>query len=303
MSTGARSLGILIVGHGTRDALGTRQFFELAHCVTAAVPETPVEPALLEMGCPTIAEGFDRLVAAGAGRIVAVPLMLFAAAHVRRDIPAAVASAAARHAGVAVRHAAHLGCRRSIVELSARRCDEALGPLPSVPPRQTSLVLAGRGSRDPRATEEMRRFAELRRARERETAVLVGFLAMARPPLSEVLQSAAGPDVRRVVVQPHLLFHGALVAQTEREVARARESRPQVDWVVPAPLGPSPLVVEAVLEAAGLACGRGGCEESTGARQPAAQPVLASLRAGETHAADRQLSEERVASSRARTAH
>ena len=50
-------------------------------------PDWPVEHGYLEFARPVIRDGLDRLVAAGARRILAVPGMLFAAGHAKNDIP------------------------------------------------------------------------------------------------------------------------------------------------------------------------------------------------------------------------
>ena len=122
-----------------------------------------VRPSFLEFARPSIEEGLAGLVAQGVGEVVVAPLLLFAADHVRRDIPAAVSKAAARHPGLRVRQVGHLGCHPRVVELSKRRFDEALIGRTAVSPRESLLLLVGRGSRDRRATEEMLRFADLRR--------------------------------------------------------------------------------------------------------------------------------------------
>ena len=42
------SRGVLLVGHGTRNELGTAQFFELATRLSEVVDPVPVEAALLD---------------------------------------------------------------------------------------------------------------------------------------------------------------------------------------------------------------------------------------------------------------
>jgi len=59
--------------------------------------------------------------------------------------------------------------------------------------------------------------------------------------------AAAGPGVRRVVVQPHLLFRGHVEEQVAAAVARARERHPAVEWLVAARLGAEPEVAEALV--------------------------------------------------------
>jgi hypothetical protein len=139
--------------------------------------------------------------------------------------------------GLAIRYAEHLGCERHILELSRRRFTEALQGRPPVPPEQTCLLLVGRGSHDQSATDEMHDFAKLRAADAPVARCDVAFLAMARPALSDVLPALAAQNWRRIVVQPHLLFHGELLDRVKWDGISTAVGSPQQDWVVTAHLG------------------------------------------------------------------
>lgn len=226
-------------------------FLGLVELVAERMPDRPVRPSFLEFARPSIEEGLAGLVAQGVGEVVVAPLLLFAADHVRRDIPAAVAKAAARRLGLRVRQVDHFGCHPRVVELSKRRYGEALIGRPAVSPGESLLLLVGRGSRDRRATEEMLRFADLRRQASEVGVVETCFTAMERPLLAEMLPQVGKRAVRRIVVQPHLLFSGYLSRQVCSAVEQARASWPAINWVVTEPLGADPLLAEAVVAIAG----------------------------------------------------
>ncbi len=243
--------GLLIIGHGTRDKQGVEGFLEVVRQTAELLPNHDVQPAFLELASPSIAEGFRHLVSKGARQIRAMPFLLFAAGHVRHDIPQALAAVQREHHGVRVEQVGHLGCRPEILELSARRYHEATAGWPRAAREETFLVLVGRGSRDRRATAEMHKFAELRRQRIPIRAMSVCFLAMERPDLQEALAGAAQSGAKRVVVQPHLLFSGYLVDRLRREVDGARRRWPHIDWDIVKPLGPDRLLAEAGVAALG----------------------------------------------------
>jgi sirohydrochlorin ferrochelatase len=267
---------LLLVGHGTRDPAGIADFFAAANLIRELAGGRPLAACFLELATPTIAEGVEQLVRSGATRIIAVPLLLFAAGHAKRDIPAAVAAAAARYPNVVVEQTAPLGCDRRILALSERRFREAIAQRPPIPAEQTLLVLVGRGSLDPEATGEMHRFARLRAEQSPVGRISVCFLAMQQPSLADGLQAAAKSDFRQIVVQPHLLFAGELYMQVRREVEgrialekgsgvffsrrstapgatlecqpAEKDSRPLGRrWIVTAPLGPEPELAAAVM--------------------------------------------------------
>lgn len=241
--------GVLVVGHGTRDVVGSAEFDEVVRRLVERLAPTPVEPCFLESAEPTIAAGFERLVARGVRRVTVAPLVLFAAGHAKRDIPEAVAAAAVRHPGVAWRQAAHLGLHPRLVELSTLRFDEATAGRPPVAAAETLLIVVGRGSSDPEAAAEARAYAELCGRTGRAGRVETAFAALCRPTPDEVLQSAAAAgDVRRIVVQPHILFSGEVLGKIAGRVAAARSSHTGIEFIRTDRLGPHELVVEAVLE-------------------------------------------------------
>jgi sirohydrochlorin ferrochelatase len=59
-----------------------------------------------------------------------------------------------------------------------------------------------------------------------------------------------------VVVQPHLLFAGALVDRIATAVARLAGEYPETQWLVSAHLGPSELVADAIVDRARRVLGR-----------------------------------------------
>jgi sirohydrochlorin cobaltochelatase len=240
--------GVLVVGHGTADAEGAAETGRLTDLVAGLLPGVPVALGFLEVIRPTIAEACGRLASAGVREVVAAPLLLFKAGHARRDVPEAVA--AATH-GMLVRQSEPLGPHPALVTLARRRRGEAVGHLPEVADGATALVVLGRGASDPTAPGQLRDFIEATLAADmtRPAHVLQGFAAAATPTLDEAIATAATlPGVRRIVVQPHLLFRGHVLEQTARAVAAGRRSRPDREWVEVERLGADPLVAQAVVE-------------------------------------------------------
>ena len=239
--------GVLIVGHGPRERRGVDDFLSTVRQIGSHV-SLPVEPCFLELASPTISDGVATLAARGVRQVLAVPLLLLAAGHVRRDIPGELAEVAGRHAETEFRQLSHLDCHERILQLSAWRYREALAAGPHVSPEATLLLLVGRGSGERSATEEMYQFAELRRRETPVGSMKVCFLAMEKPSLEEALAEVGAARYQRVVVQPHLLFSGYLSHRVDHEIEAAREHWPASDWVVTEPLGPHPLLAEAVAE-------------------------------------------------------
>jgi sirohydrochlorin cobaltochelatase len=248
--------GVIIVGHGTADPVGAEETRAVGRLVAALLPGVPVEVGFLEVIGPSIPEALAALAARGCREAVAAPLLLFTAGHARRDIPEALA-AGGQAAGVAMRQAAALGCHSRIVDLARRRRREAVRSRETVPAAATSLVMIGRGSSDSLALRQLLEFTGATFAggpaacpHDLECArVGFGFVAAAEPRLAAALDAAAmGPGVRRVVVQPHLLFRGHVEDQVAAAVATAEERHPAIEWIVTSRLGVEPEVAEALVD-------------------------------------------------------
>ncbi|MCI0360177.1 MAG: sirohydrochlorin chelatase [Planctomycetaceae bacterium] len=253
--------GLLLVGHGTRSRRGIDEFHQLADQVARQIAPTAVEPAFLEMCEPTIRSGLGRLIERGATHVVVSPLLLFAAGHAKRDVPRAVSDALAEmHSDgrVTTTLAGHLGCHPAILELSARRFAQSLHGHDEVRASETCLVLVGRGSPDETAIAQMHEFARLRTAMTPLAQTHVAFLAMAQPLVGDILPQLASRGLPRIVVQPHLLFHGELYDALLAKVAECRRLNPATQWIVTSYLAcdsacgspPDELVTRAVIDRA-----------------------------------------------------
>jgi sirohydrochlorin cobaltochelatase len=254
--------GVLLVGHGTRDPAGLAEFWQLVGRVREQRPDWLVEGCFLELAEPSIAAGLANLAQKGVRRVRAVPLVLFAAGHAKRDIPQALAAAAQEHPVIAVELSPHLGCHDTIVELSERRFRAALGDQVVAPTSDTLLLLVGRGSNDPQATREMQQFAAYRSARMPAVPLRIAFIAMAEPRLDQALELAAESPQPRCVIQPHLLFTGLLLAELRAKIDGIARQVPEKEWIVIDHIGPDIRLATAVIEIAGRKIGGLGGQSS-----------------------------------------
>lgn len=108
---------LLIVGHGSRNPRGAREFHELVALARKRDPALAVEGGFIELSRPPISECVSRLVENGARKIAAVPLMLLAAGHAKDDIPATLVREKMSHPGIDFGYGRALGIRPELLEL------------------------------------------------------------------------------------------------------------------------------------------------------------------------------------------
>lgn len=240
---------LLVVGHGSRER--TDEFLQVCEMLRGRADFHIVQPAFLELSEPSIPEGFDRCVEAGAREIVAVPLFFAKGGHVRNEIPDLLRRSALRHPGVRVGLGEPLGLHDSIRAILRERVASVCPCCAAESHNETALLLVGRGSSDPEARRSLREVvAELRPA---HPLVFEAYLDVLRPSLDEGLEAALASGAGRVAVVPCLLFRGTLTRRIAEAVERARERSPGVELLVSPPLGPDPRVGEVVAQRAGEA--------------------------------------------------
>jgi sirohydrochlorin cobaltochelatase len=269
--------GILVVGHGTADSVGAAETRRVAEQVAELLPGVPVALGFLEVIGPSISEALAVLAAAGCREVVTAPLLLFAAGHAKRDVPEALAAAAAAE-GLTVCQADPFGCHPDLLSLSRQRRQEALAGAAAVPPEETVLVMVGRGSSDPTAVSQLDAFTAATLAADPPPRrVLLGFVAAARPTLAEALAAAADPGdagLRRIMVQPHLLFRGHVEEQVAAAVADGRTRHPGLEWMQVPRLGPDRLVARAVVDRAAAAAAQFSAAAATKNASPNRLPAV-----------------------------
>lgn len=243
--------GLLLVGHGTRDAEGTKQFFVLASRLQAYLDglgqSIRVQPSLLEFQQPDIPAAWNMLIEAGVDQIDVAPLLLFAAGHAKQDIPGAIAELHRNAPQVSVSLARPLSRHPAVMELALQRITSSVE---NFDPRTTTLVMVGRGSYDPCARSDMQVLSEIVRYRLGMSAVQTCFYAMAEPCLPETLQRLSfASDQPTVVVYSHLLFAGRLYdAIVEQATSWAQQSPALPHVAFSQPLGPEEQIAAAIFD-------------------------------------------------------
>lgn len=240
------SVGVLLIGHGTRDPGGTKQFFELEAKLAERLGPTPVAAALLEFQHPLIPEAWKTLVEQGARHIHVAPLLLFAAGHAKQDIPEIIAECVATSPSVVHDQSLPISRHPSIIDLVVQRIECSLQAI-NQPMDRTAVVMVGRGSHDPCAQADMRVLTEVVKHRLQVATVETAFYAMAKPNLPQVLsQVASSKQFDAIVVYPHLLFEGRLNQAIRRQTDEAATQFPTLTWITAAYLGPNALVADAI---------------------------------------------------------
>jgi sirohydrochlorin cobaltochelatase len=245
----SEKIGVMVCGHGSRDEGAVTEFARVAKGLRKLMPEMPVEYGYLEFATPIIRDGLDKLREKGVTRVLAVPGMLFAAGHVKNDIPSVLNTYAAQNEGVTIELGKELGIDPKMMHAAGARIQETLDAASDdVPLHETMLVVVGRGASDPDANSNVAKVMRL---------LWEGFgfgwgetvySGVTFPLVEPGLEHAAKLGFKRIVVFPYFLFTGILIDRIYEHTDRVAKRHPDIEFIKAAYLNDHPKVIETFKE-------------------------------------------------------
>ena len=245
---------LLIIGHGSRDPAGVEEFLQIGRALAERRAGQATGVAFLEFERPTIGEAIDQLATAGAARIICQPGMLFAAGHVKDDVPREVQAAMRRWPRIEFLIGPAFDAHAKLLELCRIRWDEAIQVHSRCPANETMLLVVARGSNDSDANAGVAAIAKLLGESYGVGRAVACYSGMAPPLMSEALELAVRSGFRRIVVQPFFLFTGVLVQRIHSLTREAAERNPELQILSTGHLGVHSRLVDVFQERAESSC-------------------------------------------------
>ena len=239
---------VLLIGHGSPDPQGNAEYLESARLLAEQLQVT-VEPCFLELAEPSIAQGIQQCVEAGAQHVAVLPLFLGAAGHQKNDVPVMVQEAREHEPDITFRYGTPIGAQYPVVVALADRVTEALATSGTdIPSSQTAVILVGRGSSDPDSNSEVFKLSRLLWEGRDYGWVEVAFQTVTRPQVASVIDRCVRLGARRVVVVPYLLFTGFVRNDIEQQVMAVREHYAGVEVLLARHLANHAGVIDAIAQ-------------------------------------------------------
>jgi sirohydrochlorin cobaltochelatase len=242
-----KTVGVMVCGHGSRDIDATAEFQRLVSHLADRLPEHPLEGGFLEFARPILREGLDRLRSRGVDHVLAIPGMLFAAGHVKNDVPSVLNAYAAEH-GIRIDLGRDLGIDPKLLAAARARIDAALATIEERPREHTLLAVVGRGTSDPDANGNVAKVARMLWEGMGFGWAEVGYSGVAHPRVDALLERAARLGFRRIVVFPYFLFTGVLVRRIYAQADAVAARHPEIEFVKAGYLNDHPLVLDTFVE-------------------------------------------------------
>ena len=237
--------GLLMCGHGSRDVDAIAEFERMTRAMRARLVDYEVDHAYLEFARPVIRDGLEALKRRGVSRILALPGMLFAAGHVKNDIPWELNSFAADNPGIAVAYGRDLAIDPNLLRAASDRIAAAVGDAQRA---ETLLLVVGRGTSDPDANSNIAKVARMLWEGMGFGWAEIAFSGVAFPRVAPALERAVRLGFPRIVVFPYFLFTGVLVKRIYDETDRVAARHRDVQFVKADYLNDHPLVLDSFVE-------------------------------------------------------
>ena len=245
----AHKTAVMICGHGSRDVGAVNQFNTLSAHLLERLPQYDVESGFLEFARPMIRDGLEKLKARGATRILCLPGMLFAAGHVKNDLPSEVNEFAAENPDIDVRFGRELAIDARLLRAAAERIGEAEAASPHQTSRQdTLLMVVGRGTNDSDANSNVSKVARMLWEGMGFGWASVSYSGVTSPLVDAGMAQAVKLGFKRIIVFPYFLFTGILVKRIYDWADQSAALNPHIEVLNAGYLNDHPLLIDCFVE-------------------------------------------------------
>jgi len=242
-------IGVMVCGHGSRDDEAIAEFAAVAAGIARRLPQYPVASGFLEFARPIIRDGLEKLRTQGVERILAVPGMLFAAGHVKNDIPSVLNAYMAQYPRIRIDYGRDLDVDVRLLRVAQARIEQAEGVSSRQVPRdETLLMVVGRGTSDPDANSNISKVARMLWEGLGFGWCEVCYSGVTFPLVAPGLEHAVKLGYRRIIVFPYFLFTGVLVKRIYSIADEMAARHPEIEFLKAPYLNDHPLVLDAFAE-------------------------------------------------------
>jgi len=220
---------ILLVGHGSREKSGNDEIEQFANEWRKHRPDDRIEVCFIEFADVTLDAGMANA-AKDSKRVIVVPLILGAAAHVKMEIPHHIAHAREHHPNVEFIMAKHLGATDKVLKALKSELSKAMLALDAPDAKNTGVILLARGSSDKVANGEIAKMARWLFEETDHEMVDLAFTGITFPKVEIVAQRQVACGMKQVIVLPYYLYTGVLIERIFRQVERLKQQYPAVSF-------------------------------------------------------------------------
>ena len=237
--------GVMVCGHGSRDEDAVEEFRVFAKGLKKQLRQYEIDWGFLEFATPVIKSGLDALRDKGIRKIMAVPVMLFAAGHAKNDIPSVLNAYQAQNPELSISYARELGIDLKLIRAAGERVKEAIKQAEgNISLEETLLLVVGRGASDPDANSNVSKVTRMLWEGLGLGWAETAYSGVTFPLVEPGLEHAARLGYKRIIVFPYFLFSGILVKRIYHYTDVVAARHPEIQFIKASYLNDHPLVLE-----------------------------------------------------------
>jgi len=247
--------GFLLCGHGSRDPASVSGFAEIAAGLAPLLDGRPFAYGFMELAEPDLETAIGQLVAAGAARILAVPGFLFAAKHMREDLPRELAAAGERHRAEVIL-GRELGADPRLIEALSESISSVIPAKAGIQGKRrisatldsrlrgndgerVALALVGAGSSNAETNAGLVTLADALKQKHGFAAAIACYASVAKPSVTDAIEAMIAKGHRQILLLPWFLTEGSLLSLARTRARSAIGDRASL--IEAAVLGAHPL--------------------------------------------------------------
>jgi sirohydrochlorin cobaltochelatase len=237
--------GILLCGHGSRKKGAVDAFKKLVAILKDRYGgEYEVDYGFLEFNHPLYEAAVERMYERGIRTIYALPVILFAGAHAKNDIPYELNTIQTYYDDLTIKMASPIGVNSFLLELAKKRIEETEATLTPLLRRETCLIVVGRGTTDPDANSDVNKLMSMLWDGMGFGFATTAYSGTAYPSVQESLQMVDKLGFKRTIVIPFFFFTGILLDRIYARVEEMNAASPHA-YVYTEPFGTDELMLKA----------------------------------------------------------
>ncbi len=240
-------VAILICGHGSRNKLAINEFQELTKLIQKRYSDIIVEYGFLEFAKPSLVDALDKLRDHSIKKVIAIPAMLFAAGHVKNDIPSLLMNYSGK-TGMEIIYGRELGINNLMISAACERVKDVFKQNHTLQPEESLLVVVGRGSSDPDANSNVSKITRM---------IVEGiglgwgetvYSGVTFPLVEPGLKNVVRLGYKNIIIFPYFLFSGVLVTRIKRQSDLVAINNPHISFIHAKYLSSQSYVVDTFVE-------------------------------------------------------
>lgn len=218
---------VLLIGHGSRRNDSNQEIYNFAAQWQQRNPQWHIEVCFIELADVLLDDGL-RKAAQNSKRVIAVPLILNAAGHVKMEIPQHIAKARELYPDTTFHLTRHLGVSDAMLQLLQRQLAAVMKQMDQPDPHTTGIIILGRGSSEPSANGEMAKLARWLFEATDHPMVDIAFTGITFPRIEEAVYRQQKLDMRQIIILPYYLFSGVLIDRISRQHQTLGQQYPHI---------------------------------------------------------------------------